>query len=56
MEEDIKNYISGIEEIRKDFEVFKMRLHLSQAKKAKIIQFLSNEEQSATTQELLQIY
>lgn len=43
MEEDIKDYIESINEIRREFEVCKMQMNLRKAKKAKVVSFLREE-------------
>lgn len=60
MEEDIKDYIESINEIRREFEICKMQMNLRKAKKAKAVSFLKDEDQkNAALQsgdELLLIY
>ncbi len=57
MEEDIKNSIESIYNIKAEFEVLKMEMALSKAKRLRITSFLTEEEQKNLNQsDLLQIY
>lgn len=59
MDSEIKTYIDSINEIRQEFEVFKMHLNLQKVKKQKIMSFFQHkdeEQKSLMSQELFQIY